>query len=88
MTNSLTLNTDFSGIGDLMNAHGNCFYPYDPNPNQPIIREYYPQYIATCTSSSLEKSFKIVEVLMKAKLIKLDKVKDLIELVNKISEII
>lgn len=70
-------------------GHIGDFYPY----YEPLIEKHYFNYPIYTTYHSTEKSkveqaFKIVQVLIEKKLVKVDKVKEFIELVNEIVEIV
>lgn len=58
----------------------------DFQPYYPTIKEYYPIYLGWQNENKIEKAFKIVNILLKEKIIKLDKVKDFVELVNVIAK--
>ena len=73
----------------------NSIYPYPSQPwyepFYPIVeRHYYPSYVywTQPDKSKLEQSFKIVQKLIEKKLVKVDKVKEFIELVNDIVEVL
>lgn len=52
----------------------------------PYIKEYYPVYLGWQNENNTEKAFKIVNILLKQKIIKINKVKDFVELVNTIAK--
>ncbi len=54
------------------------FYPY--------FKEYSPVYLGWQNENKTEKAFKIVNILLKQKIIKVDKVKDFVELVNTVAK--
>jgi hypothetical protein len=93
---NLTLNSSwgtgdgFSGsitVGGGGNITGGGWY--DPNYYYPVIQTYYPSYFSYWHEDKVAKSFKLIQTLIKIKIIKEPKtVKDFIELVNAISEII
>ncbi len=81
--------TDFSATGG--GAAGNFttgYYHYYPN-FQEVVHHYYPTYIGTWEQKSkIEQAFKIVQKLQEKKLLTLKTVKDFIETVNDISEVL
>jgi hypothetical protein len=90
MNTDLTLNTNFG----TSNYTGDYTAPYpdywwNPHIYTPIVKEYYPVYYGYWNQDSkLEKAFKIVAKLMDMKMIKCPLVKDFIETVNNIAEIL
>ena len=100
--NNLTLDSTFSmsnlnnyPTGDRMDANSVTLAPYPSypwfQPYVPIVEHYYPvyqQYWLSPDKSKLEQSFKIVQKLIEKKLVKIDKVKEFIELVNDIVEVL
>ena len=61
-----------------------CWHEFQPY--YPAIKEYYPIYLGWQNENKTEKAFKIVNILIKQKIIKLNKVKDFVELVNDIAK--
>lgn len=62
---------------------------YQPVPYIPLVEQYYYNNLNPWSSGSIEKAFKLVQKLLEKKLIKEPKtVKDFIELVNTLSEIL
>lgn len=62
---------------------------YQPLPYIPLVEQYYCTNLTPWSSGSIEKAFKLVQKLLEKKLIKEPKtVKDFIELVNTLSEIL
>lgn len=59
---------------------------HEIEPYYPYIKEYYPIYLGWQNENKTEKAFKIVNILLKQKIIKLNKVKDFVELVNDIAK--
>lgn len=91
MFNASTLQNYYTG-----DAPSGCcpeigdYFPNCPNWYPQIIKEYYPAYYGTYVDnkSNIEKAFKIVQKLIDKKLVKVEKVKNFVELVNDIAEII
>lgn len=53
----------------------------------PYVKEYYPVYLSYWDNKNkIEQAFKIVQILMKKDFIKIDKVKNFIEVVNEIAK--
>lgn len=63
---------------------------YNPNLYQPIVKEYYPATIFTQWSepNKTEKAFKVLQKLIETKRVQIDKVKDFIEAINEIVEVL
>ena len=88
---SLSLNSSWGSgtitTGGQTNITGGGWFT--PDYYVPTVQYYYPSCYHYWTEDKISKSFKIVEALLKKKIIKEPKtVKDFIELVNSISEII
>ncbi len=69
---------------DHVNTIDMCWHDFQPY--YPSFKEYYPVYLGLQNENKTEKAFKIVNMLLKRKIIKLNKVKDFIELVNDIAK--
>lgn len=85
--NNISLNTNMSEImpnGTYPGDHWN--YPWW----EPVVERYYPVYYTNwhSTPNKTEQAFKIVQKLVESKRIKLSTVKDFIETVNEISEVL
>ena len=61
---------------------------FEPRFYYPLIQQYYPVYVPYWQEPKIEKAFKIVQILLEKNIVKVESVKDFIELVNKISEVI
>lgn len=88
---NLTLNSSWGTgtitTGGQTNITGGGWFT--PDYYQPVIQYYYPSYVGYWREDRVEKSFKIIQKLLEKKIIKEPKtVKDFIEPVNSISEII
>jgi len=84
---SLESNFDNSIMtNDSTSYYDNALY----EPYRETVRQYYPVYYPMweTKNSSLEQAFKILQVLIEKKLIKITTVKQFIETVNEISGII
>jgi len=86
--NNITLGQDFKTFTDGYDGLGNTTNYFQVEPWYPIVEKYYPTYYTYWQDSKIEKAFKIVQVLLDKKTIKVEKVKDFIELVNEISKVL
>ncbi len=77
---SLTSKYENSWIGE----------PWPSYPSiQPLVQTYYPTYYGYWNNeSSIEKAFKIIQKLMVRNLVKVETVKDFIELVNEVASVV
>lgn len=82
-----SLNWDNSSTGGDITMHsGSCYIDYDY-----YHTHWYPysNYLSYHTyEDKTKQAFKIVKLLMKKKLVKVDKVKDFVELIDEILEIL
>ena len=81
--------TNYVQVGETGYIQGQLFTNWDPYYNYwyQWIPNYYPTYVPIWQEKSkIETAFKILQSLMNMKLVKLDKVKDFVEAVNKIAE--
>ncbi len=78
-------NNDSSTGGEMMIGDGSSHY-FDETNYYPWIQSYCNHY--HYPEDKTKQAFKIVKVLMKKKMVKLDKVKDFVELVDEILEIL
>ena len=84
MEKAMSLNSSWSDVSS--SSYNNYYYPWYPE----TIREYYPIYyrIWETEPDKFEQAFKIVNKLMEKKIVEIRKVKDFVELVNEIVDII
>lgn len=94
MSETISLNSVFKASSNL---GSNVTYPVVDWPQtnydywhtyyEPLVTYHYPDYVTYWADhSKIETTFKVLQVLMDLKLIKIDKVKDFIEAVNKVAE--
>jgi len=88
METNLSLNQSWGTVDNI--TRGTISTQYVPNTYFETVHHYYPTYYSYWTQEDkILKSFKLAQKLMEKKIIKEPKtVKDFIELVNSISEII
>lgn len=83
VTKHLSLEDSFSS-----GTVGSCNM-FEWQPLVPLVEKYYPTYTYTWTTpSNIEKAYKVAQVLMDMKLVKVEKVKDFIELVNRLAGVL
>lgn len=92
MNQSISLSTDFNLLYSAIDSAGD-FYPNVWPTLQPLIREHYYQYPVYLYSnlndtSKLERAFKISQMLIEKKLVNTETIKDFIDLVNILVEVI
>jgi hypothetical protein len=87
-----TLNQNYLTFTDNSSGNytgGGTSGDYHIEPWYPVVEKYYPAcYSYWKDDSKIEKAFKITQILIDKKKVKVEKVKDFIELVNSIAEII